>query len=179
MKMPGERSRSEEILLLDSPDDAVTVPYERAFRLVTDGPSLIRLRQDPGGLFATADTPPRLSPYSVAYLTPRLAENVRLEGLSQAAEAGRITAFMTGQARRLSLEYLDEDTIAVRGEWRDRGDVPQRVPLGRLPASVIAQLRALAAEAVPLGVAATIRTLSLPGPGGPAEVWCDVWTLEG
>ena len=177
MKMPDERVASEEIVLLDSADDAAAVPYERAFRLVTDGPSIIRLRQDPGALFDMADTPPRLSPYSVAYLTPRLVENVRLEGLDQAA--GRTAAFMTGRARRLSLEYLDEDTIAVSGKWRDREDVPQRVPLGRLPASVIVQLKALAAEAVPLGVVATIRTLSLPGLGRPAEVWCDVWTLEG
>ena len=43
-KMP----ESEEIVLLDSVDAAVTLPYERAFRLVTDASHIIRLRQDPG-----------------------------------------------------------------------------------------------------------------------------------
>jgi hypothetical protein len=85
---------------------------------------------------------------------------------------------MTGRARRLSLEYQDEDTIAVRGQWRDVNNVVQDVRLGFLPDTVVAQLRDLAAESVPLGVTATIRTLALPGPGRGAEVWCDVWTLE-
>ncbi len=176
MKMSDERSA--EILLLDNVDDMVTVPYERAFRLVTDAPSIIRLRQDPGALFNTADSSSRLSPYSTSYLTPRIAENVRLEGLGRSTAGGRITAFMTGQARRLSLEYQDEDTVAVRGQWRDAENVVQGVRLGFLPSTVVAQLRELAAETVPLGVAATIRTLVLPEPRREGEVWCDVWTLE-
>ena len=69
-----------QLVLLDSADAAVTLPYERAFRLVTDAPHIIRLRQDPGALFETPDAPSRLSPYSTAYLIPRLAENVRVEG---------------------------------------------------------------------------------------------------
>ena len=169
----------EDILLLDSLDDAVTVPYEHAFRLVTDGLHIIRLRQDPSRLFDTADSPSHLSPYSTSYLTPRIAENVQLEGLMQTAEAARIEAFMTGQARRLSLEYQDEQTIAVMGVWQDAEGASQHVALGFLPDIVIAQLKDIAAEAVPLGVAATIRTLSLPGSGREAEVWCDIWTLEG
>ena len=168
-----------DVLLIDSLDDAVTVPYEREFRLVTDASHIIRLRQDPSTLFDTADSPPRLSPYSTAYLIPRVAENVQIEGLGQAAEAARIAAFMTGQARRLSLEYQDEQTVGVLGEWRDMDDSLQSVPLGFLPDIVIAQLKDIAAEAMPQGVAATIRTLALPGPGRDAEVWCDVWTLEG
>jgi hypothetical protein len=110
---------------------------------------------------------------------PRAAENVALEGLMQTAEAARIEAFMTGKARRLSLEYQDEQTIAVVGEWQDADSTSQHVALGFLPDSVIAQLRDIAEEAVPLGVVATIRTLSLPGPGWDAEMWCDIWTLEG
>ena len=170
---------SEEFVLLDSTDAAVTLPYGRAFRLVTDAPHIIRLRQDPGALFETPDTPSRLSPYSTAYLMPRLAENVRLEGLGRSAAAERITAFMSGRERRLSLEYRDQDTIVVQGHWRDAENVIQGVGLGFLPGSVVAQLRDLAAESVPLGVAATIRTLALPGPDREAAVWCDVWTLEG
>lgn len=168
-----------ELVLLDSVDAAVTLPYERAFRLVTDAPHIIRLRQDPGALFETSDTPARLSPYSTAYLMPRLAENVRLEGLGRSAAAKRIMAFMTGRERRLSLEYQDQDMIAVQGHWRDAENVIQDVGLGFLPGSVVAQLRDLAAESVPLGVVATIRTLALPGPDREAAVWCDVWTLEG
>lgn len=168
----------EDILLVASMDDAVTVPYEREFRLVTDAPHIVRLRQDPATLFDTSDSPSRLSPYSTAYLIPRIAENVRIEGLTQAAEVPRIEAFMVGQARRLSLAYQDEQTIAVRGEWRDVENSSQSVSLGFLPQAVIAQLKGIAAEAVPLGVAVTIRTLVLPGPGREAEVWCDVWTLE-
>lgn len=177
MKMPDERLASEEILRLDNADAAVRVPYERTFRLVADAPHIIRLRQDPGELFDTADNPARLSPYSTSYLTPRIAENVRLEGLDQSA-AERLTAFMTGRVRRLSLEYQDEHTIAVRGQWRDAENGAQDVRLGFLPGIVVAQLRELAAETVPLGVAATIRTLALPGPGRDAELWCDIWTLE-
>ena len=169
----------EDILLLDSLDDAVTVPYEQEFRLVADASHIIRLRQDPSTLFDTADSPARLSPYSTAYLIPRVAENVQIEGLGQAAEVARIAAFMTGQARRLSLEYQDEQTIIVLGEWRDVNGLSLKVPLGFLPQAVIAQLKDIAAEAMPRGVAATLRTLSLPGPGREAEVWCDVWTLEG
>ena len=169
----------EEIVLLDSADATVTLPYERTFRLVTDAPHIIRLRQDPGALFETPDAPSRLSPYSTAYLIPRLAENVRLEGLGRSAAAERITAFMTGWERRLSLEYQDQDTIAVRGHWRDAENLAQDLRLGFLPGSVVAQLRDLAAESVPLGVAATICTLALPGPDREAVVWCDVWTLEG
>lgn len=169
----------EDVLLIASLDDAVTVPYEQTFCTADDEPHVIRLRQDPATLFDTADSPSRLSPYSTAYLIPRVAENVRLEGLGQAAEAARVEAFMTGQARRLSLEYQDEQTIAVIGEWRDTDNSSQSVALGFLPYAVIAQLKDIAAEAMPLGVAATIRTLSLPGPDREAEVWCDVWTLEG
>lgn len=170
--------KSEDILLLDSLDDAVSVPYEREFCLVDDAPYIIRLRQDPAVLFDTADNSSHLSPYSTSYLMPRAAENVALEGLMQTAEAAQIQAFMTGQARRLSLEYQDEQTIAVVGEWQDGDDSSQRVSLGFLPASVIARLRDIAEEAVPLGVAATIRTLVLPGPERDAEIWCDIWTLE-
>lgn len=172
------RMSQDDIVLVASIDDAVTLPYEQAFRTADDEPYIIRLRQDPGALFDTADSPARLSPYSTSYLTPRIAENVQLEGLSQSAAVGRIAAFMTGRARRLSLEYQDEDTIAVRGQWRDVNNVVQDVRLGFLPDTVVAQLRDLAAESVPLGVTATIRTLALPGPGRGAEVWCDVWTLE-
>lgn len=170
---------SEEVVLLDSVDAAVTLPYEQAFRLVTDAPHIIRLRQDPGALFETPDDPSRLSPYSTAYLIPRLAENVRVEGTARSAVAERITAFMTGWERRLSLEYRDQDTIVVQGHWRDAKNVIQDVELGFLPSPVIAQLRDVAAESMPLGVAATIRTLALPGPDREAAVWCDVWTLEG
>ena len=170
---------SEEVVLLDSADAAVTLPYERAFRLVTDAPHIIRLRQDPGALFETPDAPSRLSPYSTAYLIPRLAENVRLEGLDRSAEPARITAFMTGRERRLSLEYRDQDTIAVQGHWWGADAAAQAVELGFLPGSAVAQLRDLAAESIPLGVAATIRLLALPGPDRAAGVWCDVWTLEG
>ena len=168
----------KDILLLDSLDDAVTVPYEREFRLATDGPHIIRLRQDPASHFETGDGSSHLSPYSTAYLMPRAAENVALEGLMQTAEAAQIEAFMTGQARRLSLEYQDEQTIAVMGEWQDADNTSQHVALGFLPDIVIAQLRDIAEEAVPLGVAATVRTLSLPGAGRDAEIWCDIWTLE-
>ncbi len=178
MKMPEKLMPSEDILLLDSLDDAVTVPYECAFRLVTDASHVIRLRQDPSALFDTADSSSHLSPYSTAYLMPRAAENVALEGLLQTAEAARIKAFMTGQSRCLKLEYQDEQTIAVIGEWQDADDSSQRIALGFLPDAVIAQLRDLAAEAVPLEAAATIRTLCLPGPDRDAEVWCDIWTLE-
>ena len=170
--------KSEDILLIASMDDAVTVPYEREFRLVDDAPHIIRLRQDPASHFETGEDSSHLSPYSTSYLMPRAAENVALEGLMQTAEAARIEAFMTGQARRLSLEYQDEQTIAVVGEWQDMDDSSQRVAFGFLPDTVIAQLRDIAAEAVPLGVVATIRTLSLPGPDRDAEMWCDIWTLE-
>ena len=64
MKMPEKLMPSEDILLLDSLDDAVTVPYERAFRLVTDALHILRLRQDPSTLFDTADSSSHLSPYS-------------------------------------------------------------------------------------------------------------------
>ena len=110
---------------------------------------------------------------------PRLAENARLEGLGRSVAAERITAFMTGRERRLSLEYRDQDTIAVQGHWRDAENAVQDLELGFLPSPVVAQLRDVAAESMPLGVAATIRTLALPGPGREAAVWCDVWTLEG
>ena len=85
---------------------------------------------------------------------------------------------MTGKARRLSLEYHDEQKIAVIGEWQGSNSASQQVGLGFLPDAVIAELKDIAEEAVPLGVAATIRTLSLPGPEREAEIWCDVWTLE-
>jgi hypothetical protein len=168
----------KDILVLESLDDAITVPYEREFRLVDDESHIIRLRQDPASYFDTADNASHLSPYSTGYLMPRAAENVALEGLMQTAEVARIEAFMTGQARRLSLEYQDEQTIAVMGEWQDADGASQHVALGFLPDIVIAQLRDIAEEAVPLGVAVTIRTLSLPGPEREAEIWCDVWTLE-
>ena len=93
------------------------------------------------------ESPSHLSPYSTSYLTPRIAENVQLEGLMQTAEAARIEAFMTGQARRLSLEYQDEQTIAVMGvwqEWQEENDAEgasQHIALGFLPDSVIAQLK--------------------------------------
>lgn len=137
------RMSQDDIVLVASIDDAVTLPYEQAFRTADDEPYIIRLRQDPGALFDTADSPARLSPYSTSYLTPRIAENVQLEGLSQSAAVGRIAAFMTGRARRLSLEYQDEDTIAVRGQWRDVNNVVQDVRLGFLPDTVVAQLRDL------------------------------------
>ena len=170
--------KSEDVLLLESLDDAVTIPYEREFRLVTDGPHIIRLRQDPTSHFETGDSSSHLSPYSTSYLMPRAAENIVLEGLMQTAEAARIEAFIAGQARRLSLEYQDEQTIAVMGEWQGADGASQHVALGFLPDTVIVRLRDIAEEAVPLGVAATIRTLCLPGPGRDAEIWCDVWTLE-
>ena len=169
---------AEDIMLIASIDDAITVPYEREFRVVDDAAYIIRLRQDPASYFDTTDNASHLSPYSTSYLMPRAAENVALEGLMQTAEAAQIEAFMTGQTRRLSLEYQDEQTIAVMGEWQAADGASQHVGLGFLPDTVIAELRDIAEEAVPLGVAATIRTLSLPGPEREAEVWCDVWTLE-
>lgn len=170
--------RAEDIMLIGNIDDAITVPYEREFRLVDDAPYIVRLRQDPASYFDTTANRSHLSPYSTAYLMPRAAENVALEGLTRTAEAAQIEAFMTGQARRLSLNYQDEQTIAVVGEWQGPDSASQHVGLGFLPDTVIAELKDIAEEAVPLGVAVTIRTLSLPGPEREAEIWCDVWTLE-
>ena len=41
----------EDILLIASLDDAVTVPYDQAFRSADDESHIIRLRQDPSTLF--------------------------------------------------------------------------------------------------------------------------------